>query len=63
MRSPTRAPWCAADGAAEATQIGQMAGAASGMDAQQQQMMMSAMGYGYLPPHARSHETQPMKWG
>ncbi len=40
------------------TQIGQMAGAASGMDAQQQQMMMSAMGYGYLLPYARSHETQ-----
>ena len=34
-----------------------MAGAASGMDAQQQ-MMMSAMGYGYLLPYARSHETQ-----
>ncbi len=40
------------------TQIGQVAGAASGMDAQQQQMMMSAMGYGYLLPYARSHETQ-----
>lgn len=40
------------------TQIGQMAGAASGMDAQQQQMMMSAMGYGYLLPYARTHETQ-----
>ena len=40
------------------TQIGQMAGAASGMDMQQQQMMMSAMGYGYLLPYARSHETQ-----
>ncbi|PZU27846.1 MAG: peptidase [Stenotrophomonas sp.] len=40
------------------TQIGQMAGAASGMDVQQQQMMMSAMGYGYLLPYARSHETQ-----
>lgn len=40
------------------TQIGQMAGAASGMDPQQQQMMMSAMGYGYLLPYARSHETQ-----
>jgi predicted Zn-dependent protease len=35
-----------------------MAGAASGMDPQQQQMMMSAMGYGYLLPYARSHETQ-----
>ncbi|MCD7098709.1 M48 family metallopeptidase [Stenotrophomonas sp. MMGLT7] len=40
------------------TQIGQIAGAASGMDVQQQQMMMAAMGYGYLLPYARSHETQ-----
>ncbi|MDR6672001.1 M48 family metallopeptidase [Xanthomonas sp. 1678] len=40
------------------TQIGQMAGAASGMDPQQQQMAMAAMGYGYLLPYARSHETQ-----
>ena len=40
------------------TQIGQMAGAASGMDTQQQQMMMAAMGYGYLLPYAREHETQ-----
>ncbi|MEE7545913.1 M48 family metallopeptidase [Xanthomonas sp. Kuri4-1] len=40
------------------TQIGQMAGAASGMDVQQQQMMMAAMGYGYLLPYARNHETQ-----
>lgn len=40
------------------TQIGQMAGAAGGMDAQQQQMLMSAFGYGYLLPYARSHETQ-----
>ncbi len=40
------------------TQIGQMAGAASGMDAQQQQMVMAAMGYGYLLPYARGHETQ-----
>jgi len=40
------------------TQIGQMAGAASGMDMQQQQMVMAAMGYGYLLPYARSHETQ-----
>jgi predicted Zn-dependent protease len=28
------------------------------MDPQQQQMVMSAMGYGYLLPYARSHETQ-----
>lgn len=40
------------------TQIGQMAGAASGMDVQQQQMVMAAMGYGYLLPYARGHETQ-----
>ncbi len=40
------------------TQIGQMAGAASGMDPQQQQMVMAAMGYGYLLPYARAHETQ-----
>ena len=40
------------------TQIGQMAGAASGMVMQQQQMVMAAMGYGYLLPYARSHETQ-----
>ena len=40
------------------SQIGQMAGAASGMDSQQQQLMMAAMGYGYLLPYARSHETQ-----
>ena len=39
-------------------QIGQMAGAASGMDPQQQQMVMAAMGYGYLLPYARTHETQ-----
>ena len=39
-------------------QIGQMAGAASGLDPQQQQMAMAAMGYGYLLPYARSHETQ-----
>jgi predicted Zn-dependent protease len=40
------------------TQIGQMAGAMSGMDPQQQQMIMAAMGYGYLLPYARKHETQ-----
>ncbi|QNR98628.1 M48 family metallopeptidase [Stenotrophomonas sp. 169] len=40
------------------TQIGQMAGAASGMAPQQQQMVMAAMGYGYLLPYARGHETQ-----
>jgi len=40
------------------TQIGQMAGAASGMGAQEQQMVMAALGYGYLLPYARGHETQ-----
>lgn len=40
------------------TQIGQMAGAMSGMDPQQQQMIMAAMGYGYLLPYARTHEIQ-----
>jgi predicted Zn-dependent protease len=40
------------------TQIGRMAGAASGMDMQQQQMVMAALGYGYLLPYAREHETQ-----
>lgn len=39
-------------------QIGQMAGAMGGMDPQQQQMVMAAMGYGYLLPYARTHETQ-----
>jgi predicted Zn-dependent protease len=39
-------------------QIGQMAGAMSGMDPQQQQMMQAAMGYGYLLPYARKHESQ-----
>ncbi|UNK41096.1 M48 family metallopeptidase [Luteimonas sp. S4-F44] len=40
------------------TQIGQTAGAMSGMDPQQQQMVMAAMGYGYLLPYARKHETE-----
>ena len=35
-----------------------MAGAMSGMDPQQQQMVMAAMGYGYLLPYARKHETE-----
>ena len=39
-------------------QLGQMAGAMSGMDPQQQQMMQAAMGYGYLLPYARKHETE-----
>ena len=40
------------------SQIGQAAGAFSGMDPQQQQMVMAAMGYGYLLPYARKHETE-----
>lgn len=40
------------------SQVGQMAGALGGMDPQQQQMVMAAMGYGYLLPYARRHETQ-----
>jgi predicted Zn-dependent protease len=39
-------------------QIGQVAGAMSGMDPQQQQMMQAAMGYGFMLPYARKHETQ-----
>ncbi len=39
-------------------QIVQMGGAASGMDASSQQMVMAAMGYGVLLPYAREHETQ-----
>ena len=39
-------------------QLGQMAGAMSGMDPQSQQMMQAAMGYGFLLPYARKHETQ-----
>ena len=40
------------------SQIGQAAGAFSGMDPEQQQMVMAAMGYGYLLPYARKHETE-----
>jgi len=39
-------------------QLGQMAGAMSGMDPQQQQAIQAAMGYGYLLPYARKHETE-----
>ena len=39
-------------------QLGQMAGAMGGLDPQQQQMMQAAMGYGYLLPYARKHETE-----
>lgn len=40
------------------SQIGQAAGALGGMDPQQQEMVMAAMGYGYLLPYARKHETE-----
>lgn len=39
-------------------QIGQMAGAASGMDAQQMQTVMAIYGYGRALPYARKHETE-----
>jgi predicted Zn-dependent protease len=39
-------------------QIGQMAGAMSGMDAGTMQTVMAAYGYGSALPYARSHETQ-----
>ena len=45
------------------TQMGQMAGAMSGMDPQQQQAVMAAMGYGVLLPYARKHETQADEMG
>ena len=39
-------------------QVGQVAGALSGMDPGQQQMVMAAMGYGMLMPYARKHENE-----
>lgn len=39
-------------------QMGQMAAGISGMDPQQQQMAMAAIGYGVLLPYSRAHETQ-----
>ncbi len=39
-------------------QLGQVAGAASGMDPQTQQMVMAVYGYGAQLPYARKHETQ-----
>ncbi|GAB3726840.1 M48 family metallopeptidase [Luteimonas pelagia] len=39
-------------------QIGQMAGAMSGMDPQQMQMVMAVYGYGRALPYARKHETE-----
>jgi predicted Zn-dependent protease len=39
-------------------QMGQMAAGMSGMDPQQQQMAMAAIGYGVLLPYGRAHETQ-----
>jgi Zn-dependent protease with chaperone function len=43
------------------SQVGQMAGALSGMDPQQQQMIMAAMGYGYLL--RASTRPRPTWWG
>jgi metalloendopeptidase OMA1, mitochondrial len=40
------------------SQLGQIAGAMSGMDPQSQQMIKAAMGYGFTLPYARKHETQ-----
>ena len=44
-------------------QIGQMAGAASGMDAQQMQAVMAVYGYGRALPYARKQETQADEMG
>lgn len=44
-------------------QIGQMAGAMSGMDAQQMQAVMAVYGYGRALPYARKQETQADEMG
>ncbi|MDQ2703189.1 MAG: M48 family metallopeptidase [Pseudomonadota bacterium] len=44
-------------------QIGQMAGAASGMDPQQMQAVMAVYGYGRALPYARKQETQADEMG
>ncbi|WP_242107225.1 M48 family metallopeptidase [Luteimonas aquatica] len=44
-------------------QLGQMAGAMSGMDAQQMQMVMAVYGYGRSLPYARKQETQADEMG
>lgn len=44
-------------------QIGQMAGAMSGMDQQQMQAMMAVYGYGRALPYARKQETQADEMG
>jgi len=44
-------------------QIGQMAGAASGMDQNTMQAVMQAYGYGSALPYARSQETQADELG
>ena len=44
-------------------QIGQMAGAASGMDPQQMQAVMAVYGYGHALPYARKQETQADEMG
>ena len=43
---------------AKLAQIGQMAGAASGMDPGQMQAVMAIYGYGRALPYARKHETE-----
>src|SRR3546814_2077319 len=44
-------------------QLGQMAGAMSGMDQQQMQMAMSIYGYGRSLPYARKQESQADEMG
>lgn len=44
-------------------QLGQMAGAASGMDQQQMQAVMAVYGYGRALPYARKQETQADEMG
>ncbi|WP_159015245.1 M48 family metallopeptidase [Cognatiluteimonas profundi] len=44
-------------------QIGQMAGAASGMDQNQMQAVMAVYGYGHALPYARKQETQADEMG
>ncbi len=45
------------------SQLGQMAGAMSGMDQQQMQAVMAVYGYGRSLPYARKQETQADEMG
>jgi predicted Zn-dependent protease len=45
------------------TQIGQMAGAMSGMSQQSMQAVMAVYGYGHSLPYARKQETQADEFG